>query len=334
MTSTREVSRFAGAVAVLLEAKVVELPDEGVASQWSLVDASGAHLLLVRTYAHGFGINLASGEAVEGDAAGVADAVRRCPETGKATVIELAYAVVSAARERLSHETHININASGDTYSEVSVESAECWIPLGGPARSALPCDVTRPGLQSRVDALVASIAEQRVAHAKDAVTSARLEQGAKALLRALVRDLPTPDGTHWGRLAYGDAAERHVEIHWGTVPKLHKVVDFDMNEGQAAVTIGAARIPLADFTTDDGTARVSALLQTLTVDRLETGRRYLVLLEFGGCKPGSYLTFDGVHWLHDRFPVQTFHTEEGTWVEVADNTLATIGNYLAAADT
>ncbi len=108
----RAVELFIARIESLLGVRAAPLPSSLEFPHWALVAPSGAHVVVVRRFKHGFGVNTPEGRPLPDDPDAAANAARSLLASEKVSMTEAALSLCVAIRERLSHDAVIKIRAA------------------------------------------------------------------------------------------------------------------------------------------------------------------------------------------------------------------------------
>jgi tetratricopeptide (TPR) repeat protein len=310
----RAVELFIARVELLLGARVVPLPSSHEFPQWAVVAPSGAHVVVVRRFVYGFGVNTPEGKALPDDPDAAANAARGLLASDNVSMTEAALSLCDAIRERLSHDAVINIPASGGDFLEVHVRSEACYVHFGrgaGGRRADLPTTIAR---------LVENVREQLAAHARAPLLCDRMKNLVDQLMAVLQQRVPAPDGTPYRVGEAGLVATRTYTVYWGERAEAHNVAVLSLWEGRVTLAIGARSFALDDIDVGAAADLIAKRLATLTPDRLTPGARYRLLRPFGGRKRGEVITYECLAEWDNHWAEHIFTAADGTEIKMDQN--------------
>jgi hypothetical protein len=321
----RAVELFIDRIESLLGARVTPLPSSLEFPHWAIVAPSGAHVVVVRRFVYGFGVNTPEGRMLPDDPDAAANAARSLLPSEKVSMTEAALSLCDAMRERLSHEAVVNIPASGGEFLEVHVRSEACYVHFGRGAGGS------RTDLPATIDALVENVREQLAAYARAPLLCERMKEFAEQLLGVLRERVPAPDGGSYRIREAGLVATRTYAVYWGGGAEAHDVAVFSLWEGRVTLTIGTQSFAQADIDISAAADLVAQRLATLTQDRLTPGARYRLLRPFGGRKRGEVITYDCLARWDNHWVEHIFTAADGTEIKMDQNdgAIHSIGEYL-----
>jgi len=310
----RAVELFIARAASLLSATAVELPSSLEFPHWAIVAPSGAHLIVVRRFVYGFGVNTPEGHALPDDPDAAAKAARSLLSSDKVSMTEGAYALCVAIRERLSHDTVLKIPASGSDFVEVNVQSEACYVHFGRGSGGR------RADLAATVERQLESVAVELAAYARAPGLGEQMKALVEELMVKLAERARAPDGGPYHVREAGLVATRTYTLFWGSRAEAHDVANFSLWEGAVTLTIGARKIALDDVDIDVAADLVAKRLATLTADRLTPGARDRLLRPFGGRARGEMITYERLAEWDNHWVEHIFIAEDGTDIKVDQN--------------
>jgi tetratricopeptide (TPR) repeat protein len=317
---TRVIALFLERVATSLGSRIVQLPTVSEFPVWSVVAPSGAHVLVLCKYVYTFGVSTGNGSPLPDDPVRAAKAVRGSVESENVSMIEMAYAMSLAIRERFAHETVINIPGTPD-FVEVHLKSEACYV---GFARGG---SEKRKDLATVIEARLPDVERQLAEHRLLPAREARMKKVAGDLLAVLAKRVLAPDGGPF-RLS------GHYTIGWGSALLAHDVATLLLSDGRVTLRIGLRETEDDAIDVEAAADLIQERLTQLTADRLVEGARYRVLKPFAGKKQGDIISYDHYAPYDNHWLVHVFRAEDGKTFEVEANDAAILAleEYLAPA--
>lgn len=321
----RAFGLFCMLAAATLEANLVALSPPGKVTFCAVVAPNGGHLMVARRFTHGFGVNMPNGKGLPAHPHEAAEAVQSLIASDDVSMTEVAAALCVAVRDRLKHETLINIPQAGPDFVEVHLKSEAVYVHFDHRDNGVSSYDasgerlavVRRTDLAAMIEKLLQSVQHQLDVFARAPALEEQMKAFSEALLQTLRQRLQSPDDTPFVLSAWGEPTSRRYSIAWGDMRRRREVAVVSIADGRISATIGRKPIPFDSLTVDHAAESVAETLNAFSEDHLVEGLRYRLKRPLGGRNAGEVLTFELYDERDNHWHVYVFRADDGAVVEL-----------------